>query len=155
MVRLEIVKNKERKLLYNINQKYLYEMTLYYDDKMDEEGNYNYGYFDLYFKEKERIPYFIYNDNTIIGFIFINNISYFGDKIDYSIAEFTIFPHYRNKGYAKEAVNIVFNLYKGVWEIKYNEKNIKAKNFWNSVTKSYNPKKIKYSKVETVLKFIN
>ena len=44
------------------------------------------------------------------------------------MAEFTIFPTYRNKHYAREAVKLIFDTYKGKWEIKYNENNIKAKN---------------------------
>ena len=39
MIRLQNVQPKDRDLLWNINQKYLYEMTNYYDDPMDEEGN--------------------------------------------------------------------------------------------------------------------
>ena len=32
MIELQTVQAKDRDLLWNINQKYLYEMTLYYDD---------------------------------------------------------------------------------------------------------------------------
>ena len=49
MLRLQTVQAKDRDLLWNINQKYLYEMTSYYDDPMDENGNYHYGHFDDYF----------------------------------------------------------------------------------------------------------
>ena len=50
MLSLKKVQNKDRDLLWNINQKYLYEMTNFYDDPMDENGNYHYGYFDEYFR---------------------------------------------------------------------------------------------------------
>ena len=49
MLRLQIVQIKDRELLWNINQKYLYKMTGFYDDPMDENGNYHYGHFDDYF----------------------------------------------------------------------------------------------------------
>ena len=39
---LVAVKTQDRELLWNINQKYLYEMTNYYDDEMDTLGNLNY-----------------------------------------------------------------------------------------------------------------
>ena len=42
------VKPQDRELLWNINQKYLYEMTNYYDDEMDAAGVLHYGYFDDY-----------------------------------------------------------------------------------------------------------
>ena len=35
MLRLQNVQKKDRDLLWNINQKYLYEMTNFYDDPMD------------------------------------------------------------------------------------------------------------------------
>ena len=46
MIELIEVKAKQQQLLWNIHQKYLYEMTNYYDDVMDESGNYHYGYFE-------------------------------------------------------------------------------------------------------------
>ena len=54
MIRLQMVQPKDRDLLWNINQKYLYEMTKFYDDPMDEEGNYHYGHFDEYFTDPKR-----------------------------------------------------------------------------------------------------
>lgn len=38
MIELRKVQEKERDLLWNINQKYLYEMTNFYDDPMNENG---------------------------------------------------------------------------------------------------------------------
>ena len=40
MIRLQEVKAEERELLWNIIQKYLYEMTKYYPENMDEQGIY-------------------------------------------------------------------------------------------------------------------
>ena len=51
MIILRPVKPEERELLWNINQKYLYEMTFYYPDELDDQGNLHYGYFDEYFKD--------------------------------------------------------------------------------------------------------
>ena len=42
MIRLVTVQAKDHDLLFSINQKYLYEMTSFYDDEMDEHGNYGY-----------------------------------------------------------------------------------------------------------------
>ena len=49
MIRLLIVQPNDRDLLWNINQKYLYEMTTFYPDEMDEVGNLHYGHFEEYF----------------------------------------------------------------------------------------------------------
>ena len=44
----------DKNRLWNIFQKYLYEMSAYYDMEMDFSGNYEYRYFDTYFEENGR-----------------------------------------------------------------------------------------------------
>ena len=58
MIRLQKVRKQDRDLLFSINQKYLYEMTNFYDDEMDENGNYSYGHFEEYFTDPLREAYF-------------------------------------------------------------------------------------------------
>ena len=155
MIELKKVKEKDRNLLFNLNQAYLKEMTKYYPDEPDENGYYTYGYFDQYFVDKKRIAYFILSDNIIVGFCMLNPYSYFNEDVDYVLAEFTILPEYRGNHYAKETIELLFTLYHGNWEIKYNINNIIAKNLWTSATMKYNPI-IKYlSPEEPVLIFEN
>ena len=153
MINLQTVRAGDRDLLWNINQKYLYEMTLYYPDPMDSSGNYHYGYFDEYFTDPKRLAYFIRNDDALVGFAMLCPYSYIEQSPDYTMAEFTIFPSYRRKHFAIDAVNLIFSKHHGNWEIKYNEKNIAAKNLWNTVTVPYSPKIYHLNDVETVLVF--
>lgn len=146
-------KENNRLLLWNIFQKFLYEMTNYYDDEMDSEGNYHYGYFDCYFTEPSRKALLIYEDKTLVGFAMLHNFSYINENPDNVLAEFTIFPMYRRKHLGKQAAEMLFRTYKGTWELKYNERNIGAMMLWNKVTESYNPTIHKYSHNETVLSF--
>ena len=62
---LVAVRPEDRELLWNINQKYLYEMTNYYDDEMDARGNLHYGFFDAYFTDPERRAFFLYEDPSV------------------------------------------------------------------------------------------
>ena len=89
------VRSEDRELLWNINQKYLYEMTNYYDDEMDPYGNLQYGYFDAYFTDPKRTAYFIYAERKLVGFAMINPYSYLNGKPDHVLSEFTIFPNSR------------------------------------------------------------
>lgn len=155
MVTIKKVDIKDKQKLYNLNQKYLYEMTNYYDNEFDELGNIDYGYFEGYFIETDkRVPFFIYNDSDLVGFIFINKYSFSGEYVDWVIAEATTFPQYRNKHFMSDATSLIFEEYKGQWEIKYNIKNEKAKNLWTNLTKKYSPIVINYSDEERVLRFI-
>ena len=139
MIKLEKVLLKDKELLYTFHQYMMYEMSAFYEDDMDEDGHFSYGYFEEYFKDKNRSAYFIVNDNIKIGFVMLHNYSYFNEKIDYNMAEFTIFPAYRGKHLAKDTVLEIFKTHIGKWEIKYNIKNIKAKNMWTELSKKYKP----------------
>ena len=155
MITLKKVKEKDRSLLFSLNQAYLKEMTKYYPDEPDENGYYTYGYFDLYFVDEKRIAYFILNDEKIVGFCMLNPYSYFNEEVDYVLAEFTILPKYRGNHYAKETIELLLAIYHGRWEIKYNIKNVIAKELWESATRKYNPTKKYLSIEEPVLIFKN
>lgn len=94
MVELQLVHETQKEILYNVLQKYLYEMTKYYDDEMDDKGNYLYKYFNNYFIEPTRKAMFILFNNKLAGFILLNNSSYINHTTDNVIAEFSIFPIY-------------------------------------------------------------
>ena len=153
MIQLKPVRPDDRTLLWNINQKYLYEMTNFYDDPMDEEGNYRYGHFDEYFSDPKRQAYFIYNDESLIGFAMLCPYSYIEQDPDYTMAEFTIFPAFRKRHFALDAANLILTSHSGSWEIKYNEKNTAAKRLWNKAAAPYNPETVHLNEEETVLLF--
>ena len=153
MIRLLEAREEQRELLWNIHQKYLYEMTRYYDNEMDEKGNYHYGYFDAYFLEPERRALLIYDGDALAGFALVNPHSYIGGKPDCVMAEFTIFPMFRRRKIGAQAAERIFEAFPGSWELKFNEKNAGAKAFWTKVTEKYGPEKHRYSDTETVLCF--
>ena len=66
MVYIKRVGKDKRKALFNVIQKYLYEMSKYYGDEMDEDGVYEYRYLPLYFEDSDRSVYFIYDDEAWI-----------------------------------------------------------------------------------------
>ena len=153
MIKLVPVKNEEKELFRNINQKYLYEMTMFYPDVMDELGNYHYGHFDEYFIDPERKAFFIYSDDTMVGFVMINPYFVIDQHPDHTMAEFTIFPSYRRNHLVLSTASLILSTYKGSWEIKYNEKNKGAKMLWHTVTAPYHPKIYHLNEEETVLVF--
>ena len=157
MIRLEPVQNEDRELLWNINQKYLYEMTNFYDDPMDAQGNYHYGHFDEYFTDPKRHAYFILNSegdsDKLVGFAMLCPCSYVDQDPDYTLAEFTIFPAYRKRHFALDSARLILSDHPGKWEIKYNEKNSAAKRLWTKVTEPYHPEIVHLNEEETVFVF--
>ena len=131
----------------------MYEMTYYYNMIMDDDGNYYYRYFNLYFTEPERTALLIYSNTILVGFAMINPFSYINENPDYVMAEFTVFPKYRRFEYGKSAVEQIFEQYRGKWELKYSLNNFPADSFWNEVTEKYHPQKFSPNEYEEVLSF--
>ena len=153
MIAFEIVKPEDRELLWNLQQKYLYEMTNYYDDEMDPVGNYHYGYFEAYFTDPARTALLLRSGGDLVGFAMVHPYSNFGGQTDHVLAEFTIFPAFRRRHLAKEAADRILSAFPGRWEIKYHEKNLAARTLWNQVAAPYGPEKRRYAELETVLCF--
>ena len=153
MIRLQRVTPDQRQLLFNLNQKYLYEMTNYYDDPLDESGNLHYGHFDEYFTDPARTALLIYDGDALAGFAMLNPCSYFGGTVDLVMAEFTIFPMYRRRHLATGAAEAIFERWPGRWVVKFNEKNAAARSLWTRVTARYAPTVRRLSDEETVLCF--
>ena len=154
MITLVAVTADEKERLHNINQKYLYEMTAFYPDVMDENGNLHYGYFEQYFVDPKRKAFFLYHGDTMVGFAMVHPYSVIDGDPDHTMAEFTIFPSYRRQGFAADAAKNILNAYPGRWEIKYNEKNLAAKALWTAITAPYQPQTVHLNEYETVLVFV-
>ena len=153
MIRLQPVSEKERNLLWNVFQKYLFELSTYYDLEMDEEGTYPYRYFNHYFTEATRKAFLIYHEEQLAGFVMLNQYSNLAVKIDWSVAEFCIFPAFRKKHCGGETMRQLFAAYPGLWEIKFSEANTVAKSFWTKIAAEYMPEVHPLNDEETVLLF--
>lgn len=153
MVELQLVHETQKEILYNVLQKYLYEMTRYYEDEMDDNGNYPYKYFDDYFVEPTRKAMFILFNHKLAGFVLLNNHSYINRATDHVIAEFSVFPIYRKRGIAQKAVELLYSQYPGKWELKFNLCNIPAANFWMKSTEKFKPVVYELEDKEQVVAF--
>ncbi len=150
---LKPVQESDRDLLWNVLQKYLYEMNGLYLDEMDETGNYPYEHFDEYFTDPRRAAYLIYEGGLLIGFAMLCPYSCIGMEPDWTMAEFTVFPAFRKRGLAEEAVKMILEKHPGRWEIKYDERNPAAKRLWNKAAAPYGPQVFRPDNDETVLVF--
>ncbi len=132
MVRIERVLVEQKEILFNLMQLYLYEFTDFVDDDFDEKGIFPYEYFDLYWQEPERFPFFIFWEGKLVGFVLVR---FTGDK--YAIAEFFVARRYRGKGIGKSAAIQVFEIFKGDWEVSQLESNVDGIAFWRKVLTDY------------------
>ena len=153
MTELRRVKNEEKTLLFNLLQKYLYEMSGVYGDDIDAAGNYAYNYFDAYFTDETRKPLFIIEEGAVAGFVMLNKYSFVGGEPDNMISEFCVLPKYRKAHVARRAFELLCREYPGKWELKYSVNNVPAAKLWNEVTKPYSPKKYELEDGEEAICF--
>ena len=130
---IELVNNNERKVLDNMLQLYLHDISLYFGIEFNSNtGLYQYDSLDKYFNNSNNYPYFIKINNDIAGFILL-------DKVDDNmvVQEMFILNNYKNKGIGRDAIVEIFNKYKGNWIVKALPNSIKAETFWIRTIKEY------------------
>ena len=131
---LEKVKNDKKDVLYRLLQYSLYDESINDGNEMNDEGIFEYKYFDNYFTDDDREAYFIKNEETnkLLGFVMINTFMQKSNN-GHSIAEFMVIPKYRKNKIGKEIAIRCFNMYKGNWEVSPSIGSEQAYLFWKNL----------------------
>ena len=142
---LEKVTIDKKDVLYRLLQYSLFEESLNDGNEMNNEGLFEYKYFDNYFNDDDREAYFIINTETnkLLGFIMINKYMQKSDN-GHSIAEFMVIPKYRRNKIGKEIAIKCFNMYRGNWEVSPSIGSEQAYIFWKKIIDEYTNKKINF-----------
>lgn len=136
--KLERVKIEDKDILYRLLQYSLFEESLTDLNEMNSEAIFEYKWFDNYFKDENREAYFIkeQDSNKLLGFAMVNQ--YMQKNEDgHSIAEFMIIPKYRRLKIGKRVAIDLFNMHKGIWEVKPSYESKSAFLFWKNVIDEY------------------
>jgi len=64
----------------------------------------DYRYFDLYWTDRDRYPIIVIEGDDLIGFCLLRDT---GNS--FSVAEFSVVPEYRRRGYGRQLVKFVVN----------------------------------------------
>jgi len=130
----------DKPLLANLMQLFLHDFSEFTTDQsdagdIDENGLFEYKYFDAYWQEENREPLLIRFQKRPIGFALINNWSALNRRADYSVAEFFVLRKYRKAGLGTQAAVSIITNRPGDWEIPINQNNTPALSFWRAVVK--------------------
>ena len=132
IILIKIGKEKES-ILRNLINLYLHDLSEFADDlKTDQEGKFEYDGINYYFIEEELIPFLIYCNDEIAGFILLNTGKYVPGDAQFSIHEIFILKSFRGKGVATIAIKEIFEIYKGKYKVEQLQDNKLAINFWNA-----------------------
>lgn len=143
MLILEEVKYENIDKLDYLLQLYLSDISKYFKIEFDNDlCRYKYDRLDKYFDNSNNYAYILKDNNNICGFILVDSYESY-----MTIQEIFILNNYRKSGYAKKAVNQVFNQFKSKWIIKVLPCSNIAENFWLKVIKQYtnNNYKLEYT----------
>lgn len=130
-IKINKVAKKNRKILENLMQLYLHDLSLYFPiDFNSNKGLYEYD-LDPYFDKN--YAFFIKSNDDILGFVLIDDN---GDN-NYEISEIFVLNNYKCKNIGENAVSKVFNKFKGNWTIKAVPSSPKAESFWKKTISKY------------------
>jgi predicted acetyltransferase len=103
-------------------------------DLADPERRYGdptaYEYFDLYWVEPDRSPYWVIADGQPSGFVMVNAWSPSGLGTERAIAEFYVRPELRRRGLGRAAALAAFATHAGLWELQVYRANPLGMAFW-------------------------
>jgi predicted acetyltransferase len=129
-VRLEPVRLTDKAALRAWFDPYL----IAHADLADPERRYGdptvYEFFDAYWTEPNRWPYWVMVGGERAGFVLVNQWSPSGRGTQRSIAEFSIDPALRRGGIGVAAALAAFSTYSGLWELQVYRANAAGMGFW-------------------------
>lgn len=139
MIRLDPVPIADKPALAAMMRPYLEDHAR----TVDPEGRYGpigeYPYFDLYWVEPERRPYWILGDGERAGFVLVNRYSPSGLGCDAAISEFYVAPEHRRQGVGQAAALAAIGTRRGLWELQVYRLAEPAMAFWPQVIAAAQP----------------
>lgn len=134
---IDIVKvlEEEKTILGHLIELYEYDFSEFENSDVNGLGLYGYSYFDYYWTEDRRYPYFIKVDGKLAGFVMVGNYCYVSkDNDTLFLSEFFVMKKYRKNGIGTfVASEILQRLHPGKWELTVHPGNEVALSFWNKV----------------------
>ena len=149
-MKLERVELKDKKILDNLIQLYLHNLSANFKIDFDSKtGLYINEDTNKYFTDDKEVALFIKEEDNILGFILL----YLSDN-ENIVQELFILNNYKRQGYGRKSITEVFNKYKGNWCIKVVPCTPNSENFWINTVNEYTKGKFKlertgkYNRVE-------
>ena len=131
-------KFEDKRVISNLMQLYLHDMSEYDRSDVSADGHYDYKYLDSYWEDPARQAFLITANDQLAGFALVNDyLPIVSDKPGKAIAEFFILRKYRRSGVGNKAAILIFNQYHGDWQVAQENENIPAQKFWEKIVSEY------------------
>lgn len=128
---------EEKQVLSNLMQLYLFELNKYNNSDLNNDGFFEYEYFNSYWDESSRYPFLFYYSEKLAGFVLVNSYSVLNHENTKSIAEFFVLPIYRKMNIGKYVAFKIFNMFPSNWQVCEMTRNKPAIDFWRKIVREY------------------
>lgn len=134
MRKVQIVPKCKMEEMRKIFNDYFVELSQFDPDiKFDENGVPIYKWFNSYWEDKKRYPFYFVVDNKIAGFALVREL----ENLNYEMAEFYVCPDYRNNGNSLWFALEIVKMFNGKMEISTRHTNPRAVKFWGKVANNF------------------
>jgi predicted acetyltransferase len=127
----------EKEILWLLLQLYLYDFSEFDGADVDEAGRFHYDYFERYWNEPERFPFFVRVDGRLAGLALVRQFDTPENEKITDLAEFFVMKKYRRQGVGRAAAFQVFDRFPGIWQVEQIDTNTPAQAFWRKVITEY------------------
>jgi predicted acetyltransferase len=129
---------EQKPALANLLELYAYDFTEFCDFNIGDDGFYGYKPLPLYWTESTHFPYLIYVNRKIAGFILIQKGSPIADDTEiWDISELFVMKKYQRHGVGTAAAFQIWDIFKGLWQVRVLLNNHKACSFWPQAIKKF------------------
>lgn len=134
MRKIQLVLSSQMEEMRKIFYEYLTELSQFDPKiKFDKGGKPIYKWFDCYWEDEDRFPYYFLVDEKIAGLALIRKLA----SMQYEIAEFYVRPEYRKDGNALWFAEQITNHFDGQFVFSTRLTNARAVKFWTKFTSQF------------------
>lgn len=128
----------DRPVLANLIQFYLYDFTGFKEWDLQEDGRFgDYG-LDGCWTTDYRHPFLIRANGTLAGFAIVDGRSHLtGERGVWDVGDFFVLRRYQKRGVGEHAARVLFDRFRGRWEVRQMAANLGAQAFWRKVINRY------------------
>ncbi|TQR12827.1 GNAT family N-acetyltransferase [Psychrobacillus soli] len=133
-ITLQEVLETEAPILLNMYSLYLHDLSKFTPNiNIGADGLFPYEDLELFWKTEGISPYFIKNDNDIIGFLLLLERPFLKKENDFSVNDIFILNKYKGKGLGSEVLEKLFEEKPGKYFVMELVENLPAVAFWKKV----------------------
>lgn len=134
MIDLQLVSETEAPILRNLYALYLHDLSRFTKNiDIGIDGYFHFEDLDTFWNVEGISPYFIKNDNSIIGFLLLLERPFLKKESDFGVNDIFILNKYKGNGFGSKALEKLFKEKRGKYFVIELEENRPAVSFWKKI----------------------